>query len=144
VVVMMLAVAGCAGGDSGSSSNSGVGEPCMLGEPNSAMLVGTSMDPCPQDQCPDDPAVPGTDNDYVTLRVCQPPATPGGMSVWACQCQPKCGNGVKQAGEACDGSDLGGATCMSMGKMGMLSCTAQCTLNDMCAAIPVPTGGAGG
>ena len=38
-----------------------------------------------------------------------------------------CGNGVKEPGEACDGSDLGGATCSTQGCTGgSLSCTVAC------------------
>jgi len=40
---------------------------------------------------------------------------------------PVCGNGVKESGEPCDGSDLGGATCQSLGwDGGTLACTAGC------------------
>ncbi|HEX6853075.1 MAG TPA: serine protease [Candidatus Polarisedimenticolaceae bacterium] len=41
-----------------------------------------------------------------------------------------CGNGVVDAGEQCDGSDLGGETCESRGfPGGTLSCTSSCTFN---------------
>jgi len=41
-----------------------------------------------------------------------------------------CGNAVRESGEACDGADLGGATCDSLGFVGgTLSCAANCTLN---------------
>lgn len=41
-----------------------------------------------------------------------------------------CGNGVVDAGEACDGSNLNGATCASEGfAFGVLSCTAGCALD---------------
>lgn len=43
--------------------------------------------------------------------------------------QSVCGNGVKNPGEQCDGSDLGGATCVSEGfSSGELSCSATCEL----------------
>jgi len=43
---------------------------------------------------------------------------------------PVCGNGVKETGEACDGSDLGGQTCLTQGfTSGTLSCTAACALS---------------
>lgn len=41
-----------------------------------------------------------------------------------------CGNNIKETGEQCDGSDLGGATCQSLGYPGgTLSCRADCTFN---------------
>ena len=46
-------------------------------------------------------------------------------------CEP-CGNGVLDPGEACDGTDLGGATCESLGhNAGTLHCNADCTINDV-------------
>lgn len=40
---------------------------------------------------------------------------------------PVCGNGVKEPGEECDGADLGGASCDSLGQgEGQLSCTNDC------------------
>jgi len=43
---------------------------------------------------------------------------------------PFCGNEVKEEGEQCDGSDLGGETCQSKGyDGGSLSCNADCTFN---------------
>jgi hypothetical protein len=43
---------------------------------------------------------------------------------------PLCGNGQREAGEACDGTDLGGATCSSQGcTSGAPACTASCQLD---------------
>ncbi|MBX7081990.1 MAG: hypothetical protein K1X88_22480 [Nannocystaceae bacterium] len=43
---------------------------------------------------------------------------------------PVCGDGVVDAGEDCDGADLGGATCMSEGfDGGRLGCAGDCTLD---------------
>ena len=43
---------------------------------------------------------------------------------------PVCGNGVVEAGESCDGSDLNGATCADEGFTGgTLACTGQCTFD---------------
>jgi|GEM_PF-6394249 len=48
---------------------------------------------------------------------------------------PVCGNTVKEEGEACDNSDLGGQTCQSRGFLGgNLSCNTDCTFNtSQCA-----------
>jgi cysteine-rich repeat protein/predicted outer membrane repeat protein len=44
---------------------------------------------------------------------------------------PECGNGVMEAGEGCDGTDLGGETCLTAGdhEHGQLACAADCTLD---------------
>lgn len=57
-----------------------------------------------------------------------------------------CGNGVKETGEECDGSDLGGATCSSQGfSGGTLTCNANCTFNtSQCTTASPPSGGGGG
>ncbi|MBV1860986.1 MAG: hypothetical protein KUG77_21395, partial [Nannocystaceae bacterium] len=47
-------------------------------------------------------------------------------------CTPlaSCGDGIRNGGEVCDGNDLGGASCTSVGfDMGALSCNASCTHN---------------
>jgi parallel beta-helix repeat protein len=53
-----------------------------------------------------------------------------------------CGNGVREAGEACDGADLGGATCASSGFFcgsgSGLSCNANCTLNTSSCVASCP------
>jgi len=48
-----------------------------------------------------------------------------------------CGNGYKEEEEECDGSDLGGLTCLSYGhNTGNLSCTATCMINIMgCSSV---------
>jgi len=44
---------------------------------------------------------------------------------------PECGNGVVEAGEACDGSDLDGETCTGLGyDGGALGCASDCTLDE--------------
>lgn len=56
-------------------------------------------------------------------------ACPGGCSGGACKPTAQCNNGVKDPGEACDGNQLGGATCQSQGyDGGNLTCT-NCTFN---------------
>jgi hypothetical protein len=52
-----------------------------------------------------------------------------------------CGNGVLEAGEACDGSSLGGETCKSLGFVGgPLKCDEACEF-DTSSCIDVPGGG---
>ncbi|MDY0004738.1 MAG: PPC domain-containing protein [Polyangia bacterium] len=44
-----------------------------------------------------------------------------------CEEDPTCGNGKIEAGESCDGSNLGGASCQSLGYVqGSLGCTHEC------------------
>lgn len=53
-----------------------------------------------------------------------------------------CGNGIIEAGEACDGANLGGLTCSNYGHTrGSLSCVA-CAINS--SACYTPSGGGGG
>lgn len=48
-----------------------------------------------------------------------------------CNPLPTCGDGLRNGAEACDGADLGGATCMSLGfDLGVLTCLpGSCTFN---------------
>ncbi len=49
---------------------------------------------------------------------------------------PVCGNGVIEAGEVCDGTDLGGQTCVSQGfSGGTLACNASCSAFDTSACF---------
>jgi len=51
----------------------------------------------------------------------------------------QCGNGIREPGEDCDGGDLGGRTCGSVGcdPGGSLSCNQDCTYDaSQCAACP--------
>jgi len=57
---------------------------------------------------------------------------------------PVCGNGVAEAGEQCDGSDLGGESCVSQGfDGGALSCTNSCTF-DTSACVTCQGGSTSG
>jgi hypothetical protein len=56
---------------------------------------------------------------------------------------PVCGNGLRETGEACDGSALGGQTCTSLGYGGgTLSCASSCAFNTSgCTpAVCLPAG----
>lgn len=56
-----------------------------------------------------------------------------------------CGNNIKEIGEQCDGTDLGGQTCQSLGYYGgTLTCNANCTFNTSNCNILVPPAGGGG
>lgn len=45
-------------------------------------------------------------------------------------CQPVCGDGVVEGSEQCDGNDLNGQTCQSLGLgFGTLACNVDCTFN---------------
>jgi len=51
-----------------------------------------------------------------------------GFDTSGCIGGPVCGNGVIETGEQCDGGNLGGATCTSLGfSGGTLACTGSCT-----------------
>ena len=55
-----------------------------------------------------------------------------------------CGNNVKEGGEQCDGSDLGGASCQSLGYSGgTLRCRPDCTF-DTSGCYTAPFSGGGG
>jgi hypothetical protein len=59
---------------------------------------------------------------------------------------PVCGNNIKEEGEICDGTDLGGATCDSLasGNIGTLSCASDCLNYDTTMCYPPPDNDAGG
>jgi hypothetical protein len=56
-----------------------------------------------------------------------------------------CGNGMIDLGEQCDGANLGGESCSSLGEgTGEIRCTAECAFDvGMCTGIAA-TGGYGG
>ena len=48
-----------------------------------------------------------------------------------------CGNGIKENGESCDGTDFGGTTCASYGyNNGSLSCSASCVISTANCSDP--------
>ncbi len=60
-----------------------------------------------------------------------------------CTSPAVCGNGLAQAGEACDGNDLQGMTCSGLGFAdGTLGCTAACTF-ETAACVPLSVCGDG-
>jgi hypothetical protein len=53
------------------------------------------------------------------------------VNTGGCTALPSCGDNMLNGSEQCEGADLGGATCMSLGwDMGSLSCNADCTYNE--------------
>ena len=55
-------------------------------------------------------------------------------------CDSLCGNGVREAKEVCDGTDLGGSTCGSYGENGTLGCAADCRSYDTSGCFPFTCG----
>lgn len=58
----------------------------------------------------------------------------------ACTMPVPCGNGMIDHGEDCDGAELGGKTCATLGQGfdgGMLSCKADCKLDTSACTMPV-------
>lgn len=52
---------------------------------------------------------------------------------------PGCGDGIIQSDEECDGDNLGGETCSSLGfSNGVLSCRSDCTLDTGLCSLAVP------
>ncbi len=84
-------------------------------------------------ECAVDPMVPASGSGFFYLVRAESPnrgswgqAHPGADRGVTCQLQ-YCGNGVRDAGEVCDGNDLGGETCLSQGfDSGVLRCNSTC------------------
>jgi cysteine-rich repeat protein len=72
--------------------------------------------------------------------VCSPDCT---ISTSKCEKVPFCGDGVKNGGEACDGNDIGGASCASVvgpGSEGGLACKADCSFDVSACSVPPSCG----
>jgi hypothetical protein len=52
---------------------------------------------------------------------------------------PLCGNGVRDNGELCDGTDLGGQSCADHGMKGTLGCSGLCSF-DLSGCAPLSCG----
>jgi hypothetical protein len=85
-------------------------------------------------------AVTATNGGYVTILHRDANPSTGGVTCPSSTCDltrdqwmpAPCGDGIKRAGvEQCDGPDLGGATCQSIGGFsgGTLACSSTCTFN---------------
>jgi len=65
---------------------------------------------------------------------------PNGCKDGACIAGPLCGNNIKESGEVCDGSDLGGQSCVGQGfNSGTLSCNINCSGFDTIGCVVNPT-----
>jgi hypothetical protein len=51
---------------------------------------------------------------------------------------PRCGNGVREGSEQCDGSDFSGATCADGSAGTFLRCRADCTIDESSCPAPLP------
>lgn len=88
--------------------------------------------------------------DYCTWNQCQSGVCgqQGGGNGRADECSPlgsvcgggRCGDGIVQTGESCDGGNLNGQSCSSQGfTSGSLSCTSSCTFNIFACYTTSPT-----
>jgi hypothetical protein len=135
-LALALGVMAC-GGDDGSGGSSSGGGSCVPGTMSTAGMPG---DPCPQT---------GTQCAGVGGRAETMCKQDGTWDLMGCTCftgPATCGNGMVDPGEECDGTNLGGQSCTSLGMgTGILQCnTAMCTYdNSMCSNPSNMTGGGG-
>ncbi len=129
------------------------GEECDDGAENSDLRPNACRSDCRLARCGDGVADQGEDcdgRDYAA-KICQDLEDPtasaelsaeerrftGGRLACTMDCRldlsgcTRCGNGLAEEGEACDGSDLANQDCASVANKqdGELSCTAQCTFD---------------
>ncbi len=146
----------CDGGDLGGQSCQGLGLPGgTLGCAADCSSLDTSTCDAPA-SCGDGVKDPGEacDGDDLGSSNCMTEGFPGGslaclgncsgFDTSGCEANPACGDGVKNGAEACDGSDLGGASCMTQGfPGGALACLTNCTGFDTSGCDPNPACGDG-
>jgi hypothetical protein len=144
--VMMLATAGC-GGDEGSS-----GPPCTGTEMS---VPGSPKDPCDQTdmmcKAAGGMAYATCENgkwpDMCKCIAPQPTLPVGGQSSQPATVQAICGDTIITApSEKCDGSNLNGTDCRSLGFTGggtLLCNPTTCTFDTIMCRMTVGTGGAG-
>ncbi len=84
----------------------------------------------------------------LAFAFCVPLAALAAITVEITATVPGCGDSVIGVGEQCDTTNLGGATCSTLGyASGVLSCSSVCTyVTSACSVTPVtpPSGGGGG
>src|SRR5206468_1103911 len=96
--------------------------------------------------CPDGSAggalVRCTPECTLDFSLCPPPTTTTSTATTptTTPTQPPCGNGHIDAGEACDGTDIDGATCPDGSRGGaFVRCTPECTLDFSLCPAPTTT-----
>jgi len=94
------------------------------------------------------------DGDDLAGKTCALVIGPGSMGTLACTtgcmldpsgcgAPSTCGNGTVDAGEACDGADVGGATCagaIGPGSTGTVTCSSECALDASGCSAPTSCG----
>lgn len=112
--------------------------------PNGALCCAPGTQQCGTGCIPGGADCCGDDGLYCEVgRVCVDEGCCPASSPVVCngQCYPAgaacCGNGVREAGEACDGADVGGASCPELGSV---RCTSSCTLDTTGCESRCPAG----
>jgi hypothetical protein len=117
-------------------------------EPSVAGCSGPLNVPCSPDRCCADDPRDGCDlstSDVTCAGICVPSSCASGEACGICLAEQqggRCGNGAREAGEQCDGSDVP-ATCTSLGFAGgSLRCGGSCQFDvGSCEQAATPTPG---